>query len=459
MQKNTQKLREEKIKGTIVKIVSFTVALILVAFGFIIKMCHDKKMLQIENYNTYSRAFVGLTENAENVNFALKKAMYTTDSNMLANYACEIITESSAAVTNLSSLPINKGSSAILKFFTQTGDFSFYLSKKAAAKKDISSSEQQNLASLSAVSEKIFERLENAEAEHNNMNYYNDNIKNMDLSIEGFNENSIINLSGVLNENDDTLKSYPTSIYDGPYSEHLLNKKSVFLSGVKEVSLEFAKAAAAKAAGVKESELSKTYEENGNLSAYRFNYSGGTVTVTKNGGYLMYLRKNVTQSESKISANEAVKKALEFLKNNFDYSFKQSYYSISNGICTINFAYYKDDVIYYPDLVKVGIDLNNGNTVLFDGSTFLLNHKTRNFENPQISVTDAQAKLSGKLNIESYKLAVIPSDDAGESEKFTYEFLTKNELGEDMLIYINCKTGEEEDILILLKTDGGTLTK
>ena len=54
-------------------------------------------------------------------------------------------------------------------------------------------------------------------------------------------------------------------------------------------------------------------------------------------------------------------------------------------------------------------------------------------------------------------MALIPTD--GLNEVKCYEFNVTGENNQQILIYINCDTGAEEDILILLKTDGGTMTK
>ena len=53
--------------------------------------------------------------------------------------------------------------------------------------------------------------------------------------------------------------------------------------------------------------------------------------------------------------------------------------------------------------------------------------------------------------------SLIPTDAGGEVR--CYEFLCETEDEQEILIYINAVTGEEERILILLKSDGGTLVK
>ena len=54
-------------------------------------------------------------------------------------------------------------------------------------------------------------------------------------------------------------------------------------------------------------------------------------------------------------------------------------------------------------------------------------------------------------------MALIPTDGGGEAR--CYEFVCEAEDGQEILVYINAVNLDEEDILILLKSDGGTLTK
>ena len=64
--------------------------------------------------------------------------------------------------------------------------------------------------------------------------------------------------------------------------------------------------------------------------------------------------------------------------------------------------------------------------------------------------------MNKKLKIRKTELTLIPTDAGGEVR--CYEFLCETEDGQEILIYINAVTGEER-ILILLKSDGGTLAK
>ena len=47
---------------------------------------------------------------------------------------------------------------------------------------------------------------------------------------------------------------------------------------------------------------------------------------------------------------------------------RASYYETADGICTVNYAASQDGILLYPDLIKIGIALDNGAVVFYDAS-------------------------------------------------------------------------------------------
>jgi len=131
-------------------------------------------------------------------------------------------------------------------------------------------------------------------------------------------------------------------------------------------------------------------------------------------------------------------------------------YTLREGnTLTVSFAYEEDDdVIVYPDLIKVLVALDNGQILTYDALGYLMSHHERDLPQPKISISEARKKLNPELEVEEERMAVIPSD--GNHELLTYEFKAKMD-GEDFLVYINALTGKEERIFKLLHTPGGTL--
>ena len=136
--------------------------------------------------------------------------------------------------------------------------------------------------------------------------------------------------------------------------------------------------------------------------------------------------------------------------------FKETYYFTTEGICVVNFAFVDGQTLCYTDLIKVGVAMDTGEIVLYEASGYISNHKERTYPTPTYTVEQAKELISEALTPKETAIALIPTD-AGEER--CYEFLCETEDGQEILVYININTLAEEEILILLKSDGGTLVK
>lgn len=135
---------------------------------------------------------------------------------------------------------------------------------------------------------------------------------------------------------------------------------------------------------------------------------------------------------------------------------KSTYYLVQGGIATINYAFTQDEVIIYPDLIKVKVALDNGEIIGLETTGYLNNHVERTIEEISISEDEARNVLNKNLVITSSNLSIIPTKY--KTEILCYEF--KGKVGDiNFLAYINCKTGEEENVLIIINIQNGILTQ
>ena len=134
---------------------------------------------------------------------------------------------------------------------------------------------------------------------------------------------------------------------------------------------------------------------------------------------------------------------------------KETYYLKQDGIVTINYAYTQNDVVMYPDLIKLKIALDNGEVLGIETTGYLNSHQERSLATPKISIEEANKNLNKNLEIISEGLAVIPTE--WKTEIQCYEFKGKVD-DTEFLVYINSENGREEDILVIINTPNGTLT-
>ena len=115
----------------------------------------------------------------------------------------------------------------------------------------------------------------------------------------------------------------------------------------------------------------------------------------------------------------------------------------------------QNDVVMYPDLIKVKVALDNGEVLGMETTGYLNNHTQRDIAKVKITKEEAKKNLNKQLIIESEELAVIPTE--WKTEILCYEFKGKVD-DKEFLVYINAENGREEDILVITNTPNGTLT-
>ena len=241
-------------------------------------------------------------------------------------------------------------------------------------------------------------------------------------------------------------------------TEYLKELSDYMTEKLAEVSEQEAKKKAADFLEVDENSIYFLSKTDSNLPTYTFYNADTTISVTQKGGFISYILKSKMAGESVLTPENAIKKAVEYLKKHGYENIKESYYSTNDGICTMNFSYYQGGITYYTDLIKVSVALDDGEITAFDATGFLMNHKKRDIpENIKYTLKSGKSLIKDGLTVISSKKAFIPTE--WETENFTYEYHCRDENGEEVLIYIDPVTGEEKEILILLYSDGGMLTK
>lgn len=440
-------------RRTMVRIISFGMAGALAVGGCFLKMHSRFHRLERELVHRYQSSLEELSASMDSLAMTLVKSLYTGTPAAFSNLTNELVLQAGNAEAALSALPVAQQSvSTVAKFLSQVSDYSLTLTKRVINGGSITEEERSSLTKLAKVATDLSKRLEEARL------LYNDS-KNWEASISSAlsGADTLDGLGASLTEAEEALGDYPTLIYDGPFSDHILSQTSKLLANAKEIQIDQAKMLAAAAMQVEETMLTHTGTEEGHMPSYVFTTENGSVSVTKSGGYITYFRKDREISESQMSYEDAVSTAKTYLAGRDLGAFRETYYFTDEGICVVNFAALAGEVICYPDLIKVGVALDTGEILFYEARGYLMNHTERTPATPKHTAAEAKAVISPHLTVKTVDLAIIPS--GGNAERYCYEFHCTGEQDEELLIYINTETLTEEQILILLKTDGGTLTK
>lgn len=395
------------------------------------------------------RAVNELCESLDNITVNLQKSLFTSTQQNLSKTAGELYREASIAKVCLDQLTDSAvADDEIYKFLSQVGAFTSF-----ATKSTLTNEQRNQLQQLYDYSLSLSEQMSTLR------DGYYDGAVSFSLSestIDTDKQAPTLFTDGI-NDLEQQLTDYPTLIYDGPFSDNLLNKESVFLKGKKEYSKTEASQLASKFLKVKASELHKDKDIDGEIELYSFSKGDVSISVTKKGGYICQVTQLYSPAEATISPEEAVSRGRDFLQILGYESMVSTYYAVYDGICTVNYAFKQNGIIHYPDLIKVGIALDTGEAVSLDASAYLMNHCERNIPPDTIKSSDAVKQISAQLTVLSVDEALIPLDTGKEA--LCYEFHCRDKKGKEALVYIDCVTLEEQDVLILLYADDGILTK
>lgn len=437
-------------RRNIVRLVSFISAIAVALAGFIVVEKQKSKRLMLQIENNYSRNLSEFSASLNNISLILKKARYANSPKKLNTFSAELLTEAEISKSALSQLPQGPHYESLNRFLSQVGNYAFSVAEGLQNGKELPDDYKNNIASLSNTAQKVSQIVNTAQVNFDNTDYWTSEIeKEMDEKLD---DSLADSMSVIENEFSD----YPTLVYDGPYSDHILQKEPEMLKDAELKSLQSALEIARNFADIKDGTLELKGEQKGKFEAFHFGNDSLDITVTKRGGFITFMRKSRKVSEHILSYKQALEKAKRFLELKGLESFLETYYFIDEGVCVINFAFLDGETICYTDLIKVGIAMDTGEVMLYEASGYISNHKTRAFPTANHTLEEAREKVSRELKVEKTAIALIPTNKG--SEERCFEFACTD--GEnEVLVYINTLTLAEEEILLLLKSDGGTLVK
>ena len=413
---------------------------------------------------SYRRALGDLTDHVTAMRSVLQKAPYVNTPTMQNAVSAELLEQSSGAKSAMAILPFpQEKTERISQFFSQTGSYALSLSRHAAAGRSQEESDLEILSVLEEYAETLSEALQKTQARIDTEGISLGRFKSLLRNVEAPADQPLF--SDEFDEAAEAFAQFPALLYDGPFSDHIQRRTPLFLEGMPEIDEQEAARKAAEFLHCSPDELEPQGEGGSQLPVFSFSGREAHVTVTKAGGQIAYFKKAGPISEARLDYTDALTEACRMLKELGISEFRETYYVSSDNLCTINFAGAArfsgegsdsaEEIVCYPDLVKVTIELQEGGMVEYDASGDLMNRRERELSRPALSKEQAAENLSPRLTVESAQPAVIPSP--GLEELLCWEFRCTAENGREFLVYINGETGLEEQLYLLQKDDHGIL--
>lgn len=438
-------------RRNVIRIVSFSVGVALFSGLWAFKTHRENVSYLRQMENGYSYMLSSLSTATDNIADLLNKGRFVTTAEGMGEIASKLLTEAEISKNAISQLIDTDELASLNKFYSQVGNYALTLSNNLKDR-ELSMEETANTELLSDIANRVADVVTEAAENFNNSEYF---LKELGQKVENVTDENT--LYGILGTLEGELTDYPTLIYDGPYSDHLLTKESEMLKDAAIVEKQEALKTATKWSKSSLPNLEFAGETAGKIETYDFLGEGITVSITKKGGYVLYFRKENAVKDIILSNEQARLKANAYLSDMGFSGMQETYYFEADGVCTVNFAFLDGKTLCYTDLIKVGVAMDTGDIVFYESGGYLTNHRERAF--PAVKYTEEEARelISPKLTVKSTRLALIPTDEVEETR--CYEFACVSGDNQEILVYINTADLSEEEILILKKSDGGVLVK
>ncbi|HHX23217.1 MAG: germination protein YpeB [Tepidanaerobacteraceae bacterium] len=410
---------------------------------------------------SYQRGFYNLLEQVNDLNLMISKSEVTSSDEQRIMLLTTIWHRAEGARASLSTMPLgNRDLTNLHKFFAQLGDFSYSIADKLVKKQEISEKEWANMEQFRKNIQDLNQELRRLqdEASAGKIKWGNQN--------KGFIKvNKVKGVADGFETIDQKLKNQaPTITYDGPFSDHIADIKPKAVTGERIEESEAIRIAESFLGEITKGDFTANVarKSKGNLPSYTIEFTrpGNNIPdiimdISEIGGHIIWFLNTRTIENSKIPIKQAMDKARAFLEST-DYKGMESTGSLrENNTLTVTFVPKEQDVLLYPDYVKVEVALDNGEIVGFNTVAYLISHTERDFPESKFTEEEILDRLNKKLQVKRVRMALIPDD--AKREKLCYEI--DAQLNNDrFFIYVNAENGNEEQILKIVETDKGTMT-
>lgn len=432
-------------KKNVVRILKYTVVVVIiaslsVALGLAVER---QKQYKIELENVYQKSYYETMNSISNIETKLNKLSIVEGKTLQKVLLSDVWRESELAESNLSQLSSkNESIDSIIKFLNQLGDYCYYLAKKLD-NESIEDTESDTLKKFSDIAAELRQNLLLVQAE----------IMKGGHLVGRFREELNFFTQSYNKMNHSTIE-YPELIYDGPFSDGLNERTPRALEGMETLDEEAIKEKIIAFFPQQKVVIKNLGEVSGNIETFMFdvkvNDDAGTMQMTKKGGKLLLYNVYKSVYNPVFGEDECIEKAEQFLQQTGYEGMKAVWVSNNNSTVYINFAYVQENIIIYPDLIKIKVATDSGSIVGFEAQHYIYNHTQRVLAIPQ----DINYKLNPKLTLIEDNFVLVPTD--WNDEVLSLEYVCQ--MDESIFyIYVNLETMEEERVLIVIDDDGKML--
>ncbi len=419
MDKNTKKKSnaQKAMPVMIVVIVSLVIILICTLIAYYQVNKSSKQNANILE-GVYTSSYYSMVDNVNNLSVDLAKYPNLSTKQAKLSTMADMSEDCSYILAGLSVLPINQENVvSATKFFNQVNGVCQAYTKALVDNKMLSQEEELVFDKIGLVVGKIKTNL-NKQMD----GMYDTNFNFVDAGI--FDNTGMNELSSSMGDMTSANIDYPAMIFDGPFSTALETKVVKGLPK-EEVSAEQAQNYLRDTvfAGRKV-QITQETDSNGDISTYNFlvktDKKSFHAQVSKRGGLLITLSGYAEGGDPIMGEEEATNMAATYANNIGFENMQAVWLEVHENVAYVNLAPVIDDIIMYPDLVKVKVDLTSQEIIGYEAVNYALNHVERQVEF-NVEIDKAEELLGFDYEILKTSKTVIKLDSGKEIS--AYEFM------------------------------------
>lgn len=442
-------IKRRSIRGLVIATVVLGVATILFSALFVMERVQGGA-LSSNLELVYQRSFYDLTDHVNSLDMKLAKLLASSSGTYQSKLLKEISTNASFAEQNMSVLPLeNSDLNEIHKFLNQVAGYTESLSVNNTS--GVSSEDRATLNKIRQIVGELKNGLNQISLEVQKGFKIVDNLNKLKDNTTGF--------SSIMGEMKVQDVEFPTMIFDGPFSEAQLKKEPQGLSGGAITQAEAELAVVSILALEQPFEITFMEKAEGTFVTYDFKVEKNNIvrflSISEIGGKLITMSGQTASNNQNYSLQDAKRISLEFIDRLGIEHAEVVWDDEINSDIYLNIAPVINNVIIYPDLIKVKVDLSTGVIIGYEATSYYMNHKNRSIAAPSFDAAAARSQIAGLgFSVLNTKLCLAPIEY--RDEVFCYQFEAQKN-GETYYFFINAITGDEEEILKVVQANDATL--
>ncbi|MDE7454815.1 MAG: germination protein YpeB [Clostridia bacterium] len=398
----------------------------------------DANTYKIGQENSYKQSLYLACDSMKNLDANLGKVAVSNDTAHQTEMLAKVVIHANQVNQCLSNLPFAASDELgnCQKFVNQTQDYATYLLGELSSGEKLTASQRSALNNLDTVASNMYDFLQG----------YAESDSGMFIT-NGNGQNNVGNLSDSLAQTDSNAFEYEKLIYDGPFSDSVEHKTLKPSTKLNRQQLD-----------VIASELFDGAQFVAQINhegvLYVYDVDNGKVYLTEDGRVAQYeAYSQVATVSGSAKGDTCIQIAEEFCAK-LGYDVKGVWISKTQDTVTyVNCATVKDDVIIYPDIIKVAVDCS-GKVVGLEARAYLLNHTDWDVTFGDVSQDTAKQSLDGMLKVTNVAKALVEKNN---KHYLCYEFECMRG-NNQYYVYVDSVTGNEVQIFKVIQgTEGFTV--